>query len=476
MTTQGRHAGEGGRSVLLVDEDGAVLAQRLRMQGYRVAEVTDAAEGARLAMATPPDAIVADLWSRGISGVQLCRLLGAEPSTTHVPVVLRGPDGHRAHFWARRAGAAAYVPRGRVGDLVRALVTAIAVVPPSEAFFTELGPTIDLRDRVAAHLDQALFDSVVASDVRALGACETFDRLFDLLSQFMVQVSDYRWLAVTLDAPRRLALHTRATTRHATETEARSALGVPTDAHLVVVEDDDAHADQAGPAPLIRRIALGASSVGHIAMAPSSEATGEDVRLLEVVARELAGPLRVVTLMEETLRLATIDALTGLSNRRAFVLDLANEMARAQRHTRPLSVILLDVDHFKRINDTHGHASGDAVLAAVGRLLSRSARAGDLVARWGGEEFVVALHHCDLDGAVLAAERIRRDLEATTVESPTGAVHITASMGVTALRGHETLDGLVDRADRAMYRAKSAGRNRVEVAHQPCGDAVAAEE
>lgn len=476
MTALCGQPGAGGRSVLLVDEDGAVLAQRLRMQGYQVTEVVDAAEGARLAMATPPDAIVADLWSRGISGVQLCRLLGAEPSTAHVPVVLRGPDGHRAHFWARRAGAAAYVPRGRVGDLVRALATAISAVPPSEEFFTELGPAIDLRDRVAAHLDQALFDSVVASDVRALGACETFDRLFDLLSQFMVQVSDYRWLAVTLDAPRRLALHTRASTRSATETEARSALAVPAEAHLVVVEDDDAHADPAGPAPLIRRVALGASVVGHIAMAPSAEATVEDVRLLEVVARELAGPLRVVTLMEETLRLATIDALTGLSNRRAFVHELADEMARARRHTRPLSVILLDVDLFKRINDTHGHAGGDAVLAAVGRLLGRAARAGDLVARWGGEEFVLALHHCDLDDAVVVAERIRRALEAATIDSPSGAVRVTASIGVATLLAEETLDGLVDRADRAMYRAKSAGRNRVEAAYQPCEDAEAAED
>ena len=194
--------------VLLIDQTDttlAVLASRLRMQGYSVTECTTAAEGARHALSEPPRAVVADLWMPGISGVQLCRLLKAEPATTGVPVILRGPDGQRNRFWAERAGAAAYVVKGRMGDLVRSLSRAIADAPEPDTFFTHLsGDEADVRDRIAAHLDQALFESVIASEIRALGTCGAFDRLFDLFSQFVCQVTSYRWLAVATTHPRRM--------------------------------------------------------------------------------------------------------------------------------------------------------------------------------------------------------------------------------------------------------------------------------
>ena len=103
-----------------------MLAERLRMQGYAVTVAPTAAEGAHLALSAPPAVVIADLWMPSISGVQLCRLLRSEPATENVPIVLRGPDGQRNRFWAEQAGAAAYVVRGRMGDLVRALSRASA--------------------------------------------------------------------------------------------------------------------------------------------------------------------------------------------------------------------------------------------------------------------------------------------------------------------------------------------------------------
>src|SRR5687767_15368423 len=108
------------------------------MQGYSVAVAQDPAEGARIALADPPAAVIADLWMPSISGVQLCRLLKAEPATEHVPVVLRGPDDQRNRFWAERAGASGYVVKGRMGDLARALQRAIAAAPKSEDFFFQM--------------------------------------------------------------------------------------------------------------------------------------------------------------------------------------------------------------------------------------------------------------------------------------------------------------------------------------------------
>ncbi len=452
--------------VLLVDPTDttlAVLASRLRMQGYSVTECTTAAEGARHALSDPPRAVVADLWMPGISGVQLCRLLKAEPATNTVPVILRGPDGQRNRFWAERAGAAAYVVKGRMGDLVRALSRAIADAPEPDLFFTHLsGDEADVRDRIAAHLDQALFESVIASEIRALGTCGAFDRLFDLFSQFVCQVTSYRWLAVSTTHPRRVGLHCNPSISAVAEQEARSALLLVPEVRSILVEDEDAFEDPHGPEPIVCPIELGTTLVGQLALAVREPSHHQDHALVKVLARELAGPIRMVSLVEESQQLSRIDPLTGLMNRRAFREHLELEIGRARRHSTPLACILFDIDHFKNVNDQRGHASGDTVLSTMGELLRRVGRQTDVNCRWGGEEFVVGLHHCDLAGAYIAAERLRVEVQQCRIADAHGEpIPITASFGVAEFKSDDTIDTLVDRADRAMYEAKTSGRNRV---------------
>jgi two-component system cell cycle response regulator len=401
-----------------------------------------------------------------ISGVQLCRLLKAEPATEHVPVILRGPDGPRNRFWAERAGASAYLVKGRMGDLVRALAAAIESTTGASPFFTELAPGENsVRERIAAHLDAALFESVLAAEVRALGTCGAFDRLFDLFSQFVSRVTTYRWLAVSTNQPARLGLHTNPGQRERAEREARQALGIRPEALTIAVEDEDAVADEEGPPPIIKPITLGGISIGQLALATRHPEHLQDVDFAAVIARELAGPIRMATLVEESQRLATIDALTNLMNRRAFMASLDVEIARASRYVLPLSFLLLDIDHFKVVNDRRGHQAGDTVLAAVGRLLSAQARKSDVVARWGGEEFVVALTNTDEPGGIVVAERVRLSIEELDVRDADGSrIPVTASVGLACYQRGDSLEVLVDRADRAMYGAKTGGRNRVVVA------------
>jgi len=159
-------------------------------------------------------------------------------------------------------------------------------------------------------------------------------------------------------------------------------------------------------------------------------------------------------------RLATTDALTGLFNRRYGTDAVQNEVARAQRSGQPLSFILLDIDHFKRVNDRFGHEVGDRVLADVAGLLRDRLRRTDTAARWGGEEFAVILPDTDCAGGrAFAAELLERMDE---IKTPDGK-EISASFGVVDYRNDETASELVKRADRLMYRAKHAGRARVEV-------------
>lgn len=163
------------------------------------------------------------------------------------------------------------------------------------------------------------------------------------------------------------------------------------------------------------------------------------------------------------IRLATTDELTGLLNRGAFDRELAREFERARRYERSLALMLFDIDHFKRVNDTYGHPIGDQVLRAVGKVVLSTVRACDLPGRYGGEEFAVGLSETSIEGAAAAAERIRKAIAGSVYRTERGDFRITVSTGVVALAGNLGLNDLVRRADAALYEAKQGGRDRIVV-------------
>jgi diguanylate cyclase (GGDEF)-like protein len=155
------------------------------------------------------------------------------------------------------------------------------------------------------------------------------------------------------------------------------------------------------------------------------------------------------------------DGLTGLFNRRHFDEALGLELTRAHSFDQPLSLALLDIDYFKRINDTHSHVVGDEVLRLVASILQRELRASDLAARYGGEEFALVLPHTSLEGARIAAEKVRVAIGTTDWAKLTPGHNVTASLGLAQWKPNETPVEFVRRADEGLYAAKKAGRNRV---------------
>lgn len=166
--------------------------------------------------------------------------------------------------------------------------------------------------------------------------------------------------------------------------------------------------------------------------------------------------------LDKLRELSIRDELTGLFNRRHMLELLGTERARSERSGQPWSVALIDVDHFKAVNDSHGHGVGDEVLHTVAQVISDGLRDADQVARWGGEEFLVLFPDTDCDNARLVLQRIRQELATTLVSRAVPDLRVTFSAGVSCFDGEEALARTIERADQALYLAKAGGRNRTE--------------
>lgn len=189
--------------------------------------------------------------------------------------------------------------------------------------------------------------------------------------------------------------------------------------------------------------------------APSEKVEGMILTLTDMTAQ--------VELQQRLEDLAARDGLTGVFNRRHFASLAEAEMGRSGRYDTPVSVIMLDLDHFKGINDTYGHDTGDRVLIKTAESLSKSLRSFDIIGRYGGEEFFIMLPETGFETAMVIAERLRQCLDEREIQTESTTIHVTASFGVAASPPTErSLASLITAADRALYRAKAGGRNRVE--------------
>lgn len=221
------------------------------------------------------------------------------------------------------------------------------------------------------------------------------------------------------------------------------------------------HAILAAPM-LIRNRLVGVIGVGD--SDPKRCFTPADLHLLTLFTQQAAIAVENARLFDETRRLAITDPLTNLYNRRGLFELGQHEIERFHRFHRPLAAIMLDIDHFKQVNDIYSHAVGDQVLRALAETCRANLREVDLLGRYGGEEFAILLPETDVQGAEQVAERLRHEIASAPVMTRRGPITVTVSLGVTgALNGSSELAVLLDRADTAMYAAKQAGRDRVVV-------------
>ncbi len=212
------------------------------------------------------------------------------------------------------------------------------------------------------------------------------------------------------------------------------------------------------------QLTLQDGQLGKLVLSRKCKFTEKETGEVEHLIGALLYPLRNALMYREAIHAAQKDALTGVGNRAALNEALAREIEVAQRHKRTLGMIILDIDHFKKINDTYGHSTGDCLLKALTRTAEKTIRMSDQVFRYGGEEFVVLLPETGLKGVKNLAERIRQNIEALNCVCNGNHIKMTASFGIATLNVDENEESFFIRADRALYKAKDGGRNCARVA------------
>ena len=222
--------------------------------------------------------------------------------------------------------------------------------------------------------------------------------------------------------------------------------------------------DKIGAFPLISE--EGEISGCIVARSTLDALSKRDISYLEQLTRQSAITINRANSYSKILQYATIDALTNLNNRRQFELRLGQEIATTKRQNNPLCAMMIDIDFFKKVNDTYGHASGDAVLRGVASIIKSALRESDIPSRYGGEEFAILLPYTHIQEAQIVGERLRKAVESSPIpindeNTDVKSINVTISMGLAEFNNQETGEELFERADKALYDAKESGRNRV---------------
>lgn len=473
------------RTVLVADDSPLVrrmIQKMLEAAGVEVITAVDGLDALEKAASEDVAVVILDVSMPRMNGYQACRLLKTEPSTRLLPVIIlttRDQAGDR--YWGAETGADYYITKDaephRIVDLVK---NVLAERPPTRRE-TPDGPrtTVDILSRVNQLLDRKLYEATLLSDLGGLARSSVeFDEAFTAVMAIVAKATDFALggmgfmdgddldLVVTLRQPAAAAAVEDACGR-IVQAVVQARGGPVGRVQRRVVGGAASGPEQPGLPSLVTVPVMASGRLaGVLALAGGavSRLSPETHAFLEPLAGQAHIVLENSRLFARIRDLSIRDSLTGLFNHR-HVLDLvAQAVERADRYQEPVSVLMADIDHFKTVNDEHGHLAGDALLRQIASLLSDSVRSVDAVGRYGGEEFVVLLPHTGYDEALMLAERIRTRVQSCAFRVGERTHRLTLSLGVFSCPSPIVSSGadLVREADRALYRAKGTGRNRVK--------------
>ena len=451
--------------ILVVDDvlpNAKLLEKKLVDEYFDVLLATSGPEALEIIQREQPDIVLLDVMMPGMDGFEVCRRIKGNPKTEHIPVVMvTALDKMSDRMAGLEAGADDFLSKpvkdralyARVRSLVRLKVT-MDEYRNRVATEMSLGSEEERQELVLKPEDTHVL--LVEEDQKSADAIRKSLAKTCRISQLPMgddiaeraREKDYDLVIVSLNMRHADGLRICSHLRSFEETRQ-----VPI---LVLVKEADTKL-------LVRAMEMG---VNDYLIIPTNEMELVARTRTQLKRKRFADRLREN--LHVSLRLATTDAVTGLYNRHYMSSHLETLFAASKKGGKVMSLAMLDIDHFKAVNDTYGHAAGDAVLAEFARRIARNVRGVDLPARYGGEEFVVIMPETRTGDALLIAERLRTAIEEAPFDAggEEGPIKITVSIGLATTGGQEikTSRDFMELADQALYQAKEAGRNRVVVA------------
>lgn len=480
--------------ILLVEDTSTelkVLKSELEENGFIVETATNGVEAYNKLYATAPDIVVSDIMMPGIDGYQLCRMLKNDDETKKVPIILLSVlDKKIDNFWGKKAGAQLFLSKSiDLKELVSSINATVRRYPITEEYKAKLTAKADSNNSAQFKLNNILNDllmkSVFSNEFRNLSDFLNYERilvekLFSLFSSFVeynvagiyfASPDDFAENIIYLDTLGRNLSKTllsdisydffRTMEEHKNVKEfkfevVRMLLGKELDYQFTDL-----------PSKIVIPLIFDKKLIGGICFYTRHDVDYASFRYFDIMISELLAIFKMKYQYTEKEFMSVLDGLTGLYNRRQFEIGLEQEHNRTKRHPSDFSLAILDIDFFKKVNDTYGHQYGDYVLKTVADLMKQSFRKTDLLYRYGGEELVMIMPETNIEGALIPVQRLRRMVEEYDFDYNGVKAKVTVSIGLTMnYQDFVTAADVLKSADEALYRAKEEGRNRVVIHEQ----------
>ena len=481
---------------ILVAEDtptqAAMIKLGLKRLGHDVILARDGIEAIEKAYQDQPELIVSDVVMPRLNGYQVCRLLKDDRQTSCIPVVLlTSLDQKQDMFWGLKSGADKFITKGGdIPDLVKKIQMFLeewySTRPPCKKTAREMstGVDFDVMGRVIKLLDRNLFESTVTNEIQNLvHTLDDYEKTIISVLEILSKVIDFHVGCICLVDEDREEFYyfinrsvdegyignvkKSVLARIAEEDSGdRGAIDVEEvffDPHNLLKVPGKHPKEFGSSKNASLRNKGNLSGIIFLALADTGALAERTAQTFDIISRQANIVIDYARLYERNKQLSITDGLTKIYNHRYFQEQLLKEFSRSTRHKASLSLIMMDIDHFKRFNDTYGHQQGDIVLKELARLLQALVRNCDILARYGGEEFAVIMPAADANIAATVAERLRVAVEQHAIPGQDEELSVTISMGIATIPSADiaTSTELITVADQALYKAKEQGRNRV---------------
>jgi uroporphyrinogen decarboxylase len=482
--------------ILIVDDVPAnlhVLSQMLTQAGYKTRAVTDGELALETAQKSQPDIILLDVNMPGMDGYETCRRLKAEPPTRSIPVIFLSALGDvEDKVRAFEVGGVDYMTKPFQAEEVVARVETHLAIHRLQMQLEETNQELSLRLEELTRLqtaerEQRVLAETLRDTIAAINSTLDYDEVLDLILENLARVMPHDTANIALLDENGYVQIKRARGYQARGLQdymlsfrqpyehfifwrkvvgSRLPLIVPD-----VLEDEDWVAAEEmfwersyACAPIVNQ----GKVIGLLNLESATPNFFSPVQIgrLQTFADQAAVAIEKARLFEETQRLAITDGLTGIYNRRHLLSLAEKQYQRSLRYHEPFSMLMIDLDHFKLVNDRYGHPVGDQVLCRVVQACQSTIRKVDFLGRYGGEEFLILMPQTGYSRAKEAADRVHRAIQQLVIEVDSAPVRVTISLGVATFDPllDSDLDALIKRVDDALYAAKAGGRNRVSVA------------